>query len=352
MRWNLTSKDIERSKSNMGQVEELLSGIIASYEATKASVDSAINQDVEHPEIIENLLQKLGDKQGKLEGVSLLALKNNALVSYLDNLALIALSHITRLEKENEISEEERSKLIKQSIVQRVTLEKGVKPLEKKLNYQLDKMVRSYNRMENDDKNIETKIKEKDEQDENEDDSDSDSDSDEDETNYKPDAVALAKMTNDKSKPKEKDLSKEKYKPPRVSAMAPPKSMKDPDQKDKNTRQQKLQSMEEYLREQSDTPTLETSIGSTIIDHGRGGVKTQHDRNKEKRIQDYEESNFTRLPQNQTKKTFQQRQRDMKNHFGGEDWSIFNNDREVSSDTSRKRKPTSSWDRAKKKRNQ
>lgn len=348
----------------MGQVEELLQGILGSYDATKASIDEAINRDVSNPEIIENLLQKLSDKHGKLEGVSLLALKNNALLSYLNNLALITLSHITRLEEENEISEEDRLKLIKQSIVQRVTLEKGIKPLEKKLNYQLDKMVRSYTRMENDDKNIESKIKQRendkednsDSESESNTESESESDSDEDEINYKPDAVALAKMTTEKSKSKskskDKDLAKEKYKPPRVSAIAPPKLMKDPDQKEKNTRQQKLQSMEEYLREQSDTPTVETSIGSTIVDHGRGGVKTQHDRNKEKRIQDYEESNFTRLPQSQTKKSVQQRQRDMQNHFGGEDWSIFNNNREVSSDTSRKRKPTSSWDRAKKRRNQ
>lgn len=329
----------------MASTNDLLKGISQGYTATGSSIEAIISRDTFHPEIINNLLQKVGDSQN-LEGVSLLALKNNALLSYINSLALITLSQISRLESDTVASSRESA--IKQSIIQRVTLEKGIKPLEKKLNYQLDKMVRSYNRMLTDDKSLETKIQQKAENSDS--DNSSDSDSDDEETNYKPDATALAQLTNN-GKKSSSDTSKEKYKPPRVTAMAPPRSNKDPDQKEKTQRQQKLQSMEEYLREQSDVPSVETSIGSTIVDHGRGGVKTQHDRSKEKRIQDYEESNFIRLPNSQTKKTFQQRQRDMKNHFGGEDWSIFNNDRDVNADTSRKRKPMSSWDRAKKRRN-
>jgi U3 small nucleolar ribonucleoprotein protein LCP5 len=310
----------------------------------------------EYPELIADLLQKV--QNDKVEGVSLLALKNNALLSYLDNLSLIVLSHLQRLEEAEDPS---RLDAIKSSIVQRVTLEKGIKPLEKKLSYQLDKMVRSYNRMEADDTKLQKKVsKQQDASEEEDSESDGGSDnseedsSDEEETNYRPDAMALAKMTGKSKSSKSSEASsstREKYKPPRLTAMAPPTSIKDIDAKDKKGKQQKLHSMEEYLREQSDTPMVETSIGSTIVDHGRGGVKTQHDRNKEKEIQDYEENNFTRLPQNQTKKSFQQKQRDMRNTFGGEDWSMFNNDRDVSSGTSRKRKPNSVWDRAKKKRN-
>lgn len=337
-------------------LDDLLTGIVSSLLATKKSVDDVASQAQEYPELIVDLLQKV--QNDKVEGVSLLALKNNALLSYLNSLSLIVLSHLQRLEEAEDPS---RLDAIKNSIVQRVTLEKGIKPLEKKLSYQLDKMVRSYNRMEADDTKLQNKVSKQQDGSEEEEDSENDSNdsdedsSDEEETNYRPDAVALAKMTGKSSKSSKSSESssstKEKYKPPRLTAMAPPTSIKDIDAKDKRGKQQKLHSMEEYLREQSDAPMVETSIGSTIVDHGRGGVKTQYDRNKEKEIQEYEENNFTRLPQNQTKKSFQQKQRDMRNNFGGEDWSMFNNDRDVSSGTSRKRKPNSVWDRAKRKRN-
>ncbi|KAI5949476.1 hypothetical protein KGF57_004686 [Candida theae] len=329
----------------MSDISSILKSIVTATKAASTAVEELASSTakVEHPIFIQNLLQKSG--QSEAEGISLLTLKNEALASYVNNLALVVLGQIDRLDGGD--NEKLKNEAIERSIVQRVTLEKGVKPLEKKINYQIENLMKAFSKAESQESQA---IKEKGEGDSsNDEDSDeeednNDVDSEEDEMAFRPDAAALAKLAPQGTKPS--SSSTEKYRPPKISAMAPPTS-KDAEAKAPT---QKLQSMEEYLQEQSDLPTAEASIGSTIVSHGRGGVKTQHDRKKEKEIQTYEEANFTRLPTSQTKKSFKQKQRDMANQFAGEDWSIFNKDRDLESGTSRKRKPTTSWDRAKKKR--
>jgi U3 small nucleolar ribonucleoprotein protein LCP5 len=341
-------------------VDELLKGIITSLDVTKTSIESILkasdSEGESYPDLIQNLLQKLNID--KLEGVSLLSLKSHSLLSYLNNLVLIILAHVEKLSEEDDNIEDAKLKSIANSITQRVCLEKGIKPLEKKLNYQLDKMVRAYNRMEADESQAIKTAQENNENNEQGSNADDDESSEEedDALSYRPDSAALAKLTQSKSKsstsrePRDEEASEsaEKYKPPKISAMAPPKA--DPTatgSKSSNTR--KLQSMEEYLRENSDLPQLESSIGSTIVDNGRLGVKTDFDKKKEREIQRYEEDNFTRLPNTMTKKSFQQKQRDMAHTFAGEDWSMFNNSRKLD-ETSRKRKPGSVWDKVKKRR--
>lgn len=324
----------------MSDIDSILRSIISTTKATNTAVENLAsgNAQVEHPEFIKTLLEKTG--QPEAEGISLISLKNEALASYINNLALVVLGQIDRLDSEDK--EELKNKAIERSIVQRVTLEKGVKPLEKKINYQIENLMKAFSKAES--QELQAKKEEKDDSDDEDSDEKEDNDvnSDEDEMAFRPDAAALAKLAPQGSKPS----STEKYRPPKISAVAPP-TAKDSEAKAPT---QKLQSMEEYLQEQSDLPTAEASIGSTIVSHGRGGVKTQHDRKKEKEIQTYEEANFTRLPTSQTKKSFKQKQRDMANQFAGEDWSIFNKDKDLESGTSRKRKPTTSWDRAKRKR--
>ncbi|RLV94873.1 U3 small nucleolar ribonucleoprotein LCP5 [Spathaspora sp. JA1] len=334
----------------MSNLDTLLNDIINSVKATKTSIDNISEQlDQPHPELISSLVEK--SPTSTVEGVSLLQLKNQALLSYINNIALVVLGQVAKLEDEgSEKVGELWDESVKRSIVQRVTLEKGVKPLEKKIGYQLDKMVRAYTRMEEDEQKIENKLNNRDEDgSSSEEEEEEDSEEEDDKLAYRPDASSLAKLApRGRESKTTSETSNEKYVAPKISAMAPPSAIP----KEKPSKTKKLQSMEEYLQDQSDLPTAEASIGSTIVDHGRGGVKTSHDRKKESEIQTYEENNFIRLPSTQTKKSFKQKQRDMANQFAGEDWSIFNNnDREVSSGTSRKRKPTSAWDRVKKRRN-
>lgn len=342
-------------------VDELLNGIILSLGQTEASVLSAQQKFItESEELLPTMVKDLLAKSSEdLEGMSLLSLKENALLSYVNNLVLVLLAHLERMQEGTDSEKLELLKLkaVQSTVEQRACLEKGVKPLEKKLSYQLEKMVRSFHRMEEDNAKLEAKINEQVENEtaepansESESDSDSESDSEEDEDalSYKPDSSALAKMTKKPYKKKESEAD-EKYRPPKISAAAPPRTFSDKAAPKNHTR--KLQSMEEYLAESSDLPQAESSIGATILDHGRGGVKTAKDTKREKEIQKYEESNFTRLPSTATKKTFKQKMAERTNNFAGEDWSMFNNKRNLKEGTSRKRKAGSAWDRVKRRQN-
>lgn len=337
-------------------VDELLSGIVQSLRQTAESVQSTEQKFISEselllPTMVKDLLAKTDDK---LEGMSLLALKENSLLSYVNNLTLVLLSHLERLQSNADLEKLEQLKLkaVQGTVEQRACLEKGVKPLEKKLNYQLEKMVRAFHRMEEDNAKLEAKVNEQVENGDAESsdsssESESESDSeDEDELSYKPDSAALAKMTKKPFRGKESERSEnEKYRPPKISAAAPPKSFDDRAAPKPHNR--KLQSMEEYLAESSDLPQAESSIGATIVDHGRGGVKTSKDKKREQEIQKYEENNFTRLPSTATKKTFKQKMAERANNFAGEDWSMFNNKRTLKEGVSRKRKAGTAWDRVK-----
>lgn len=342
----------------MSTVDELLTGIIASLEQTEGAVEAVqakyITEGEEFfPTMIKDLLVK---SQGhKTEGMSLLSLKSGSLLSYVNNLVLVLLSHLERLEQgsNTEKLEKLKSNAVENTVEQRVCLEKGIKPLEKKLTYQLDKMVRSFHRMEEENSKMESKINEQVEKTNDSESSDEssleeDSDSDEDALSYKPDAAALANMSGNKYKGRaEKEDGK--YRPPKISSVAPPQAAFN-DRAGPAKSNRKLQSMEEYLQESSDLPQTESSIGSTIVDHGRGGVKTGREKKREKEIQRYEESNFTRLPSTATKKTFKQKMSERANTFAGEDWSMFSNKRNLKEGTSRQKRQGTAWDRVKRRR--
>lgn len=341
---------ITMSKEDIS-VDEILSGIQSSLEALREATSSLSNDCKEDkiPSLVTDLLEK--SSISKLEGVSLLSLKNHSLLSYITYVVLIVLSHLERLKETNDGAEVEKLKqqLVQDSAIQRVCIEKGIKPLERRLGYQLDKMVRAYVRMESDSKSKLEKMSQQENgsQHANEDENFEDSEESEDELSYKPDALAFVNAARgNKRVSSQENTTKEKYRPPKISAVAPPTTFKEQKRSD-STR--KLQSMEEYLRDNSDMPEAQASIGSTIVGHGRFGVKSDHDRKKEREIQNYEESNFTRLPSTATKKDAKKKRHDMKNTFAGEDWSLFNNNRKLN-ETSRKRKPTSVWDKVKRKR--
>lgn len=340
----------------MSSMDELLGGIIQSLEQTAASVESAESKFISEsdqyiPTMIKDLLSKT---KSDLEGMSLLALKNSSLLSYVNNLVLVLLSHLERIGEDADAQKLEtlKSKAVESSVQNRVILEKGIKPLEKKLTYQLDKMVRSYHRMEEDNAKMEAKISQTEKTLAHQPDSASDSESedssdDDDALAYKPDAAALAKMAKPSKYARKDRDADDKYKPPKISAAAPPQAQFS-DRAGPKQSTRKLQSMEEYLAESSDLPQTESSIGATIVDHGRGGVKTSREKQKEREIQRYEESNFTRLHSTVTKKTFKQKMAERANNFAGEDWSMFNNKRNFKEGTSRKRKSGTAWDRVKK----
>lgn len=353
--------DPPEHQNTMSQsLNELLKSIATSSGATTEAIKLLQSQldAPELPELVDDLLNKTG--QSLPEGVSLLDLKNNSMLSYINNLALIILARIQNTKTNNSSKIEAlKSKAVDASIVQRVTMERGIKGLEKKLQYQMDKMVRNYNKMDKDssedaiNKKVNDEQKAKNEQGDEVEGSE-DEDSEEDELNYRPDPTALmASSKQDKhGKKSTKESSEgktEKYKPPKIAAALPPQESNSRASKStKNTA--KLQSMEEYLMETGDAPMSEASIGSTIINNGRGGVKTLRDRQKEEEVKRFEESNFTRLSTTKSKKDKQSEKRRQNETFFGEDWGIFNNRRDDVGTSTKRTKPKSAWERAKKRR--
>lgn len=323
-------------------LDGLLKSITLSANATTESLLSLGSKldSPDLPELVEDLLNKTG--QSLPEGVSLLDLKNSAMLSYINNVALIILARIEST-KTNKNLDELKQKAINGSIVQRVTMERGIKSLEKKLQYQLDKMVRNYNKMEKDSSEDTVNKKLEENAQGNEDGEDSEEDSEDDDLNYRPDPTALMAKTDATAESKS---STDKYKPPKISAALPPQEVRA--KSSKNT--SKLQSMEEYLMETGDAPMSEASIGSTIVNNGRGGVKTLRDRQKEEEIKRYEEANFTRLSTTKSKKDKRTEKRRQAETFFGEDWGIFNNKRDDVAESTKRAKPKSAWEKAKKRR--
>lgn len=104
--------------------------------------------------------------------------------------------------------------------------------------------------------------------------------------------------------------------------------------------------MEEYLKYSSSAPMVEQSIGSGILEHGRGGEKTDRDRKREEEVQRYEEDNFVRLP-GANKKERSKLKKARAGAFFGEDWGVGG---DIGEATKRKRGGSSMWEKSKKRR--
>ncbi|KAG0672508.1 hypothetical protein C6P45_001972 [Maudiozyma exigua] len=354
----------------MSELNKLLKEMEGSLNATSEAIDKLESAFVHSSESNGDIASYLNvDENVK---VSLLSLKNGSMLSYLS-----ALFSIIESKMDPESKDPTGNKGRESSIENRIVLERGVKPLEKKLGYQLDKLVRSYTRAEKEYKDAEKRATEltsnvnrAGSDDESEDASSSD---EEDEMSYRPNMLnpkkSAAKKSARSSETIEKEAEQEKeedqenddiYRPPKINAMLPPQatthfedkfSVKD--HKDRSNLS-KMQAMEEYIKDQSEQPDWGTSIGADILDHGRGGIKSSRDTEKERRVTTFEEENFTRvnhMGMNKTERKKQrQRQRMAKaNIIGGEDFGIFNSKRKMEDSTSRRssKKPRSAWDRAK-----
>lgn len=245
-----------------------------------------------------NEIVKKEDIQECDNGISLFALKNDALLSYINNIALIIAGQIKRSLGEETQSELENS--VKRTIEQRVTLEKGIKGLEAKISYQVDKALRAYR------KSLETAEVE----------AEQNSDSEDDLTSFRPNVSQLQSKSDDESDDEE---TTKKYRVPKIAATTQ-------FSKDRKSRRRDF-TMEEYIQDTQDAPIAEPSIGTTIKDHGRGGMSTDKDRRKAREVQTYEEDNFTRIQNvssKQARRDARQRQRDaMSKSFFGEDWGFL-----------------------------
>lgn len=185
----------------------------------------------------DSSLSSIGDKKktsAATGGLSLLDLKNEALLSYLHNSVLVLLGKLERscnADIDTKKLEELEQKAVRNTVTQRVVLEKGVRGLESKVSYQVEKALRAYAKSKAEAEDKEKKLAEK----ENDED-DEDDEEDGDLLMFKPNPKLLLNNNNkpaaaDKPKSKhhrgsdsedddEPKASTEKYQVPKISAVS------------------------------------------------------------------------------------------------------------------------------------
>lgn len=361
-------------RTNMSDLESILKSINATLKTTSESVSKLQTfyeeEQQEKNTGVESLFKN--DATASKERVSLLSLKNGAMLSYVNSLLMVAHDKMDP-NCENPTAEKGRQLAIEN----RVVLERGVKPLEKKLSYQLDKLIRAYRRMEKEYVDAERRATERastlEHGGSDAESGDSDSSDEDEEMSYRPNAIRSKtniqsekkSATNNNNEEHEEGQEQENdgiYRPPKISAMLPPTQASQhfedkfnvKDHKDRSNKS-RMQAMDEYLRDQSEQPDWESSIGANIVDHGRGGIKSLRDTEKERRVTDYEEDNFTRVnhmgkSKIERRKLKQKERAARVNIIGGEDFGIFNSKRKLEDSTSRRgnKRTKSAWERAKK----
>lgn len=262
-------------------------------------------------------------------GVSLLDVKNELLLSYLQNLVFLILIKIRNAKDDNSSSSEDVTQIsddvVKKLVELRLYLDKGVRPLEERLRFQLDKIIRAA-----DDADREEKIAKETQAAESESDEDSidgdanrrntDSNS-RNQANAKhapsfgnfaaPVSVGMAAAAQDKTGV---------YRPPKIT----PTVMPTTERRERTERRpMKSATINEYIADEFSTaPSAIPSVGSNVVFGGRK-VKSASEREEEQRKREFEETNFVRLPKEGKKARAEknkQEKRSAKMSFGGEEW--------------------------------
>ncbi|KAI0141823.1 U3 small nucleolar ribonucleoprotein lcp5-like protein [Xylariaceae sp. FL1272] len=262
-------------------------------------------------------------------GVSLLDVKNELLLSYLQNLVFLILIKIRNAKSDGSHSYNDSSNLtddvVKKLVELRLFLDKGVRPLEERLRFTLDKIVRA---ADDADRNQQA-AKDGQESDEDsgsgsEDDSDAADGEDSAEVSKRsanaapsfgsfaaPVSTGMAAAAQDKTGV---------YRPPKITPTVMPTTER---RERAERRPLKSASMNEYIADELSTaPSVLPSVGSNVVFGGRK-VKTTAEREAEDRRREYEETNFVRLPSESKKQRAEKNKaerRSGKMNFGGEEW--------------------------------
>lgn len=274
-----------------------------------------------------------------LEELTLLTTKNELFLSYIHNLVfliLVKLRHTslngTETPEKAEV-EQINQKATEKLAELRLYIEKGIKPLEGRLKYQVDKVIRAAEEASR--PQTAHSMKPKPTRKRRGDDSisgsdysdaasDAESDSSEDQTDLAagPNQAALLRQTtNLAATPQATDAGLGKsglYKPPKITPVSMPVTL-GKEARSSRERPAKSAALDEYIaNEMSTAPALEPSIGSTIRAGGRH-VQSQRERDTDADRRRYEEENFTRLPV-ASKKERAKQPKASRSAFGGEEW--------------------------------
>lgn len=280
------------------------------------------------------------------DGISLLNTKSELLLAYLQNLVFLIVLQLRNLQdgaSNNAKSDGSslQTEVVKKLAELRIYLERGVRPLEGRLKYQVDKVLKAAedaeraqlranaNSKKNGKKN-DASSNRKSEASGTDSDGISESGSDEvesddegseqaiDDLAYRPNLAAFSRpsQADDESKPSASKPSKDGiYRPPKIkpTALPPPPAEREP------RRPMKSNVLDEFVNaEMTSAPIAQPSVGSTIQQGGRRMI-SQQQREKDAERRAYEESNFTRLP-SLSKKEAAKNKRGRESGYGGEDW--------------------------------
>ncbi|KUJ16993.1 uncharacterized protein LY89DRAFT_684980 [Mollisia scopiformis] len=294
------------------------------------------------PALLDNLQQALVSASESTErirtpippkdGISLLDVKNELFLSYLQNLVFLIILKLRH--HKGDIEEQDEGlddSVVKKLVELQVHLEKGVRPLESKLKYQIDKVLRAAD----DAKRIEdaTLVQKngtrrpgvEDGSSEEDEDGDSDAESLEgsslkateiDDLQYRPNPSSFVRPAGTTETEANGRSGNGVYKPPRIQATAMPTT--GPREKEAR-RPNKSATLDEFVNtELSSAPLAEPSIGSTIVSGGRRS-KSEKEKKEEQERREYEERNYVRLPK-ETKKERAKNGGRKDAGYGGEEW--------------------------------
>lgn len=276
--------------------------------------------------------------QPPTDGISLLDTKNALLLSYIHNLVFLIIFKLRQTSEEGQdVTMPLDAAVVKKLVELRVYMERGVRPLEGRLKYQIEKVLRATDDAERaaaakTDGGVRssntTKVNGV-----NQDDSDA-SDTDTgaspqpakpSDLSYRPNPAALLRklQPSNSTKTTNPRLSAT-YKPPRITPTSMPTSNTSRNA-NPSRRQRKSHLLDEYVSsELSSAPLAEPSIGSnsTILDRGRGSLSARQ-REKERERTEYEERNLARLPgesRAEKRKARMKGEGGARNMYGGEQW--------------------------------
>ncbi|KAF7163062.1 hypothetical protein CNMCM5623_008082 [Aspergillus felis] len=282
------------------------------------------------------------------DGISLLDTKSDLLLSYLQNLVFLVIFQLREVSSSESKADENndaangnpslREEIVKKLTELRVYLDRGVRPLEGRLKYQVDKVIKAAEDADRAERGAPAPTKSKAKKaksgsnnvsgsEESSGDSESDSEGEDeeeediDEMAFRPNISAFAKGIKSEAQTEEKSDKTVSgdgiYRPPRIMPTALPTTERK-EQRDRRPRRSNV--IDEFVSaEMSAAPMAEPSIGSTIVQGGRHS-KTRKEREHEAQRTTYEETNFVRLAKESKKEKAKRRGQGKESTFGGEEW--------------------------------
>ncbi|EAW07032.1 small subunit rRNA maturation protein LCP5 [Aspergillus clavatus NRRL 1] len=273
------------------------------------------------------------------DGISLLDTKNDLLLSYLQNLVFLIIFQLREISSSKEQGDNhdensiQREEIVKKLTELRVYLDRGVRPLEGRLKYQVDKVIKAAEDAERAERGAPATTKSKtkkskksggeEESGSDSGSSDSDEDSDEedediDEMAFRPNVSAFSKGVEPQARAEradKQDTGDGIYRPPRIMPTALPTTER---KEQRERRPLRSNVIDEFVSaEMSAAPMAEPSIGSTIVAGGRRS-KSRKEREHEAERTTYEETNFVRLAKESKKDKAKRGGKE--STFGGEEW--------------------------------